>query len=270
MSVFCSTKNIHLKRGFRPEFWVRSYCGEHGCHIHSFHQFLIGLDGHLDLYTTAGDFILTNDTGVIVSQNYTHEYLVPRTASILAVDVAAGVWAELENTICHTKGIRSIPVSQALADLLSEARCKANRPEVRWRPADRYLDAFSSAIASVFRPCNDDRITAALSQLEALHETTPSLNEVSAGVGLSPAHLSRLFNNHLGSSPARLARSRRLEHATQLLIWTDRPIATVAIACGYSDQATFTRAFTGRYGLPPGKLRAVRGQRRMQESAKNS
>lgn len=254
--------------GFRPSFWLRSYRGDHGLHNHAFHQFLICLDGQLNLYTEAGDFMLARNTGVVVGRRRTHEYVVEGTAALLVVDVAVGVWDDLEDTLHQTEGVRAIPVSCSLAELLRHSERGAGRAEVSWQPSGRYVGAFRRAIGAIVRRCADDRVVAATSRLEARHQVGPRLDEVAAGAGLSSAQLNRLFNRHLGAPPARLARARRLEHAAKLLVATACQIAEIAAACGYADQATFTRAFSRSFGLPPGKLRARAG--RMQGSAKTS
>lgn len=257
---------------FRPELWVRSYRGGSDRHNHGFHQFLIGLDGHLNLYTAAGEFLLTRESGVVIRRRHTHEFHVTGSATILVVDVAVGAWDGLERALRRSDGIRSIPVSAGLAELLREARPLAGpmprRIEVSWQPSERYLKAFRSAVGAVFRPCGDDRVGAALSRFDAVQEEIPKLDEVAAKSGVSPSHLSRLFNRHLGTPPGRLARGRRLQHAARLLIWTDHPIAGIASACGYADQATFTRAFSRAFGVSPGALRKQHQRQDLQESAK--
>ena len=252
--------------GFRPNFWLRSYRGDHGLHNHAFHQFLICLDGHLDLYTAVGDFILARDTAVVVGRGRTHEYFVEGTASLLVVDVAEGGWDDLEGTLRQTEGVRSIPVSRGLADLLRHSAWSAGRAEVSWQPSGRYVEAFRRALGAIVRRCEDDRIAAAVSRLEARQEVRPGLDAVAAQAGLSPAQLNRLFKRHLGAAPGYLARACRLDHAAKLLVASDCPIAEIAAACGYADQASFTRAFGRRFGLPPGRFRTQAG--RMRESAK--
>ena len=48
---------------------------------------------------------------------------------------------------------------------------------------------------------------------------------------------------------------KRLEGARQLLRVTDLPVSSIGYRCGYLNNASFTRAFTRRYGVPPTRAR---------------
>ena len=84
-----------------------------------------------------------------------------------------------------------------------------------------------------------------------------SVPDVAAAVHVSPRHLSRLFAVFTGVTPAVYIEQARLERAHSLLLRTDDPIKQVAVLVGYRDVYQFTRAFTRRFGVPPGKFRAA-------------
>jgi transcriptional regulator GlxA family with amidase domain len=44
---------------------------------------------------------------------------------------------------------------------------------------------------------------------------------------------------------------RRLEKAQALLQETDMPLASIAMECGFADQAHLTNAFSKQFGSPP-------------------
>jgi AraC-like DNA-binding protein len=76
-------------------------------------------------------------------------------------------------------------------------------------------------------------------------------------VGYSPRNLSRLFSQHFGLSPKYYARAVRLQRALGMLV--ERPAASllhIALACGYYDQAHFTKDFTTLAGQSPERYRA--------------
>lgn len=84
-----------------------------------------------------------------------------------------------------------------------------------------------------------------------------SVSEVSSQLNLSPRHLARLFADHLGTSPAAYAEGARLAKAKTLLRHTRTPIKGVAQAVGYENVHHFSRAFSRRFGLPPGAFRGA-------------
>lgn len=75
--------------------------------------------------------------------------------------------------------------------------------------------------------------------------------------GLSPKHWHRVFTSAFGESLAALVKRLRLQQAAFLLATTDLPTADIAATCGYPNVASFTRAFSAVYELPPGRYRAA-------------
>jgi AraC-like DNA-binding protein len=75
-------------------------------------------------------------------------------------------------------------------------------------------------------------------------------------VGVSARHLTTLFHREVGRSPKSVAMLMRFEHATTRIAESVRgrglvDLATVAVDCGYSDQAHLTREFVRFAGTPP-------------------
>jgi AraC family transcriptional regulator of adaptative response / DNA-3-methyladenine glycosylase II len=69
---------------------------------------------------------------------------------------------------------------------------------------------------------------------------TGSETSLGARLAVSPRHLRRVFNNHLGVTPDQLARSRRAHFARRLLDDTDLTVADVAFASGLPASASST------------------------------
>ena len=76
--------------------------------------------------------------------------------------------------------------------------------------------------------------------------------ELEAVSGLTRYELARQFRAVLGTSPYRYSVMRRL-HAARALIARRRPLAEVALATGFADQAHLTRHFAAAFGLGPGQ-----------------
>jgi AraC family transcriptional regulator of adaptative response / DNA-3-methyladenine glycosylase II len=77
-------------------------------------------------------------------------------------------------------------------------------------------------------------------------------------LGIGPRHLTRLFRAHAGTTPAAVARARRVELARQLLEETDLPVAQVALAAGFRSIRRFNEAMRAALRSTPGALRARR------------
>ena len=78
-------------------------------------------------------------------------------------------------------------------------------------------------------------------------------------VGLGSRHLRRLFVEHLGASPTRIAITRRVHFARSLIEETDLPITQVAACAGFRSIRQFNHAMRATTGESPSELRRTRG-----------
>jgi AraC-like DNA-binding protein len=91
------------------------------------------------------------------------------------------------------------------------------------------------------------------------HLAEPMSNARLAEIALSSeSRFIRRFREATGRTPARYVQERRLERASELLISTDFSIDKIAEGCGFANRYYFTRVFTQRMGLPPGRYRSER------------
>jgi AraC family transcriptional regulator len=100
--------------------------------------------------------------------------------------------------------------------------------------------------------------------LELLHDRYVedlSIADIAASVGIHPIHLARSFRSHFRCTPGAFGRFRRLDMATQLLSRSARPLAEVALNCGFADQSHFSKVFARHLGLAPGEYRRLVGIR---------
>jgi AraC-like DNA-binding protein len=77
--------------------------------------------------------------------------------------------------------------------------------------------------------------------------------ELEAVTGLSRYELARQFRHRYGTSPYRYSLLRRLDFARGRLR-AGTPLADLALAAGFADQAHFTRMFRSAYGVTPGRF----------------
>lgn len=76
--------------------------------------------------------------------------------------------------------------------------------------------------------------------------------------GVSVPHLHTLFLRAFGAAPMAVVRRERMQHARQLLHWSDQPVAAVARRCGFDDPYYFSRAFSREEGVAPSRYRRER------------
>ena len=85
--------------------------------------------------------------------------------------------------------------------------------------------------------------------------------ELAARLGVSGRHLDRVFLAELGTTPDRLARSRRVLLAKRLLTETRLPMTAVAEHAGFGSVRRFNTEMRAAYRMPPSKLRRNRAQK---------
>jgi len=93
----------------------------------------------------------------------------------------------------------------------------------------------------------------------ALDETGE--DELGGRVGLSGRQLRRVFLDHVGATPAFVARSRRAHFARRLLDETDLTVTEIAFAAGFNSVRQMNRVVLDTFHFSPTELRAKRRQR---------
>lgn len=92
----------------------------------------------------------------------------------------------------------------------------------------------------------------------ALRETSISVGDWAARSGLAPATVSRGFRRAFGTTAAAYRAEARARDAFRRLIVEDEPLAELAFACGFADQAHMSRAVSALTGRSPGRWRKVK------------
>jgi len=82
-----------------------------------------------------------------------------------------------------------------------------------------------------------------------------SVESLAERLGVGERHLRRLFLRHLGTSPQRVAQTRRLLFAKKLIDETQLPMTHVAHAAGFSSVRRFNDVIRSTYRRPPSDLR---------------
>ena len=87
-----------------------------------------------------------------------------------------------------------------------------------------------------------------------------SVDELAERVGIGSRQLRRLFIQHLGVPPIKIATTHRLHFARNLIEQTDMPMAEIALNAGFKSIRQFNHAVRATAGQSPSELRHLRGQ----------
>jgi AraC-like DNA-binding protein len=130
------------------------------------------------------------------------------------------------------------------------------------RAAERDPLAAAALAAAMLRPVAPlddwpDLLARALGDDPALR-----LDAWARTMGLAPASISRGFARAFGVSPKRFRLEARTRRAWRGIVHSREPLAAVAAAHGFADQAHMTRAVAALTGASPGALRVKSVQAR--------
>ena len=138
----------------------------------------------------------------------------------------------------------------------------------------RFLPSAAAALDQGFRPCLRCRpesapgspawngvsttVSRAMNLIRDGALVDGNVEALSDRLGVTSRHLRRLFQEHLGASPAAVARAQRLLFAVQLIHETRLPLNQIAIHSGYGSVRRFNDSIKQLYGRSPGELRRSR------------
>jgi AraC-like DNA-binding protein len=122
-----------------------------------------------------------------------------------------------------------------------------------WPARFAALQSWAARRIAAARPASAD-VAWALGRLDATGGRV-RVAEVQRELGCSRRHLAARFGEDVGCSPKTYARLVRFTRARDAICHTPEPLAGIAVACGYSDQAHLTREVHAFSGATPAALR---------------
>ncbi|MBO3462689.1 AraC family transcriptional regulator [Aetokthonos hydrillicola Thurmond2011] len=120
------------------------------------------------------------------------------------------------------------------------------------------LRHYSTSFASISRHSQglpQHKLRQATEYINENLEKDLTLNELSAVVGMSMYHFSRLFKQSTGFSPHQYVLNCRIEKAKRLLIRTEEAIDQICQQVGFQNQSHFTNVFRKLLGTTPNAYR---------------
>lgn len=127
--------------------------------------------------------------------------------------------------------------------------------------AARLLQSYSSGqrvrLHGTVHALDDQRLRRVVDYMVEHIDRPISLAELANVACVSPFHFSRMFRTKTGLPPHRYLGQLRVEWAKTLLLRGELTLAEVALACGFSDQSNFGRAFLKACGSTPAAFQAA-------------
>jgi AraC family transcriptional regulator len=91
--------------------------------------------------------------------------------------------------------------------------------------------------------------------IEANIDSNLQVADLARIVQLSISHFSRAFRRTFDEPPHVYVMRQRMRRAQVIMLSSLKPISQIALDCGMSDQAHFTRVFRKMIGISPGRWR---------------
>lgn len=243
------------------ETWLslRSYASAQESHSHAHHQIVLPLEGSLEMETDIAGAAVDEATAAVITAGREHAFRARGENRFLVLDVPRRGCAATADLWAAAAGAPFLALDEGLQGLLLFARAQ---------PAAA-LAASRASLATLFLQGlthrargEEDGAPAALRRATAFlqrHYAAPvTTAEIAAAAGVSPATLHRLFTAWHGRSPMRYLGGLRLARAKALLATTCKPVAEIALDCGFSEQSALTRALRREAGVTPARFRRAR------------
>jgi AraC family transcriptional regulator len=224
-------------------------------HTHEEAHFILLLDGHYFSSARGAGHLHAEPALIYNPPGTTHRDTFPDCdGRFLGLSVSAGRFDELCQIARPAEAAMRLWDPAALALSHRIARGAAQGED------DLHLEALCLELLGAFeRDLRSPRPPGWLfTAREALHDRAAgplTMGEVARDAGVHPVHLARTFRRFFGCTPAEYLRSRRVEQAALLVRVTQRPLAEIALECGFFDQSHLTRAFARVLGVSPAAYR---------------
>jgi AraC family transcriptional regulator len=153
--------------------------------------------------------------------------------------------------ICAELGQNAI-LARLLLDAFEALECDTDRARASLSRAVALVGESLASAPATSRGCLASwQAQKAIALIDERLEEGARVTELAADVRLSQSHFSRAFKLSFKSSPRQYIQQRRIARAQQLMLKTDRQLSDIALACGFCDQAHFSRTFRKCVGLSP-------------------
>ena len=236
----------------RSDLHLRSYDRLHWGDRHDFAQLVLPVRGDVLLDIEERQSLLDPLHGALVAPGAWHAQSSQGANASLIVDVDGAVfehgpWQQLLERPFTPLG----PAARKLVEFMGIMSAHAAPPSSMvqgWVPL--LLDTMT-----LDAPRATSRLAALLARIEAEPGLAWTTDTMARAANLSVSRLHALFREELDSAPHAWLLQRRLDCARGLLAASTRSVADIALYCGFSDQASLTRAMRRTSDTTPAAYR---------------
>lgn len=234
--------------------WVRSYGVESTVQSHSFAQFVLPLQGTLEMAVDGREALLDRTLAAYVDEGVVHDQVSKHSNRILIVDISAQHLGEQAVEALAKR--RFLPVSPAAAHLIDYMAASLSFDHTLERAGLWTPLLVNALLSDLDQPSS--RLAGLIQAVESNPSGDWSVTEMASRVGVSQSRLHTIFRTELGTTPIAWLAERRLDCVRKWLSTTDLPLAEIAQRAGFSDQSALTRWVRKSTGLTPADYRRQR------------
>jgi AraC-like DNA-binding protein len=249
-------------------FDLRRYPARLQQHTHAHHQIILPLGGVLTVEIGCKTLDVGNHTAAVVTSNRLHGFKGANGDAMLILDIpvdsvaAAGTPLDVWDAFSQSPFVMFDEGLSGLCGFIASHESALQRDLLRTDVlGGLVLETLGKAIGFGGRDV-PARLRKARRFIDAHYLRPMTIADIARAASLSESRLYALFENWLGVSPARYVARCRLRHAATLLRGTSMSVLGVALAIGYGDQSSFTRAFQREFGQSPSAYRKSSPARR--------
>ena len=97
-----------------------------------------------------------------------------------------------------------------------------------------------------------------LQYIEKNYSGQIKLGDMAQTAGITEQHLCRLFKKNFQMRPMEYLAKVRIQHAKEMLVYSEKNISEIARAAGFPDNSYFSALFKKYEGTTPGEYRGIK------------
>lgn len=221
----------------------RSYAEKACTHEHHYNQLILPLEGELNIKTHR-EFVLDQKHLFFLPPSCSHSFYGNRYNKFIVMDVPRNAYTiNLEE---KAKGGWHQVIDkrwEAIKNLLTE--------EIKYSNVDR-LRNLSNYICDTL---TEEALPVSIKFIQDNYKSSIDIKTLAKMENYNLSYYSQWFIKKTGVTPLEYIQRLRLNHAKELLKYTDMNLLYIANEVGYEHQSSLTRVFKQQFGTTPSQYR---------------